>query len=294
MYDIEKYYNAVSVDEALQLMKDHPSARLIAGGSDVLIRIREGKMAGCELICIRDIQELHGIERKEDGSICIGAAESFSNIARNSLVRKYIPVLGNAVSQVGGPQVRNIGTIGGNLCNGAVSADSAPSVFCLEADMRIISSSSERIVPVDEFYAGPGKVNLLPGELVTHIIVRESHYKGYTGHYIKYSMRNAMDIATLGCCVLVKPSRSGREIEDIKITFGVAAPVPYRCKKTEESLRGQRIEADLERKIASGVRDEISPRDSWRASRAFRLQIGGEIAARALRKALEEGGISYE
>lgn len=324
MYDIENYYNASSVGEVLRLMREHPAAKLIAGGSDVLIKIREGKLAGCELIGIREVKELQGIVRQPDGDIYIGAATTFSQITSHPVIQKYIPVLGNAVNQVGGPQVRNIGTIGGNICNGAVSADSAPTVFSLEALLRIVSAKGERMVPVEEFYAGPGRVNLGPGELVTHIVIPGSHYEGYTGHYIKYSMRNAMDIATLGCCVLVKAggaaagvdsaaagigvgadgvmqrgaesldgSRAGAAapvIEDIKITFGVAAPVPFRCRQTESRLVGQTISPRLLEEIAKGVREEINPRDSWRASKAFRLQIGGEIAARALSRALKDGG----
>lgn len=294
MYDIENYYNASSVGEALRLMKEHPLARLIAGGSDVLIRIREGRLAGCELIGIRDIKEIRGVVRQPDGDIYIGAATTFSELTNNPVIQKYIPVLGNAVNQVGGPQVRNIGTIGGNLCNGAVSADSAPAVFSLDAFLRVVSFGGERLVPICEFYEGPGRVRLAPGELVTHVVVPKSHYEGYTGHYIKYSMRNAMDIATLGCCVLVRLDADKAQVEDIKITFGVAAPTPYRCRAAESKLIGQAPGPALERKLSALVREEISPRDSWRASKAFRLQIGGEIAARALRRALKDGGVSYE
>ena len=99
MYDIEKYYNARSVSEAAMLLMEHPEARIISGGSDVLIKIREGKMAGTSLVSIRDIEELKGIERKENGDIYIGAGTVFSHITANSVIRKYIPVLGEAVDQ---------------------------------------------------------------------------------------------------------------------------------------------------------------------------------------------------
>ena len=292
MYDIENYYNAESVDEALTLLEEHPSARIIAGGSDVLIRIREGKMAGCDLVGIRDIEELHGVTMNSDWDLYIGAATSFSHITADPLIQKYIPVLGNAVDQVGGPQVRNIGTIGGNICNGAVSADSAPTVFSLGGRVRIASREGARLVDVEDFYAGPGRVHLKQNELVTHIVIPRENYEGYSGHYIKYSMRNAMDIATLGCSVVVKAA--GGIVEDIKITFGVAAPVPFRCRATEEKLKGHGVDDGLLSLIENSVREEINPRDSWRASKAFRLQIGGEIARRALQRALEDGGVWHE
>lgn len=129
MYDIENYYNAETIGEAVTLLKEHPDARVIAGGSDVLIKIREGKMAGTSLVSIRNVKEIQGVQLMESGDIYIGAATTFSHVTNDPVIQERIPVLGEAVDQVGGPQVRNIGTIGGNVCNGAVSADSAPTLF---------------------------------------------------------------------------------------------------------------------------------------------------------------------
>lgn len=236
-------------------------------------------MAGSELIAIRDIPELHGITRGENGDIVIGAANTFSKITYDPIICEYIPVLGEAVDQVGGPQVRNIGTIGGNICNGAVSADSAPTLCSLNALVKIAGKDGGRTVPVTEFYLGPGRVDLKPAEIVTQIVIPAEGYEGCRGHYIKYAMRNAMDIATLSCSVVSK-IKDG-VLEDIRITFGVAAPVPYRCRETEKKLIGQKIGSELVRTLEDSVREEINPRDSWRASKAFRLQIAGEIAKRA-------------
>ena len=247
-------------------------------------------MAGTSLVSIRDIEELKGIERKENGDIYIGAGTVFSHITADPIIQKYIPVLGEAVDQVGGPQIRNIGTIGGNICNGAVSADSVPTVFSYNALLHIANAEGGRSVPVREFYLGPGRVALKQGEVLTHVIIPKNEYEGYHGHYIKYSMRNAMDIATISCSVVSKVDQQAGVIEDVRITFGVAAPVPYRCTKAEEALKGMKIEESLYEKTAQLIREEINPRDSWRASRAFRLQIGGEIAARALRRTVELAG----
>ena len=287
MYDIEKYYNAGTVSEAVTLLNEHPDARIISGGSDVLIKIREGRMAGTSLVSIRDIEELKGIERKENGDIYIGAGTVFSHITADPIIQKYLPVLGEAVDQVGGPQIRNIGTIGGNICNGAVSADSVPTVFSYNALLHIANVEGDRTVPVKDFYLGPGRVALYPGEVLTHVVIPRMEYEGYHGHYIKYSMRNAMDIATLSCSVVSKVDVKEQILEDVRITFGVAAPVPYRCTETETLLKGQKIGENLYRKLENSIRSEIHPRDSWRASKAFRLQIGGEIARRALIRTVE-------
>ena len=220
MYDIENYYQAESVKDAVRLLNEHPDARIISGGSDVLIKIREGKFAGTSLVSIHGIKEIQGVKMADNGDIYIGAGTVFSHITNDAIIRKYIPVLGEAVDQVGGPQVRNIGTIGGNICNGAVSADSAPTVFSLNALLRLEDGKEGRLVPVKE-------------------------YEGYHGHYIKYSMRNAMDIATISCSVVSKVDQQAGVIEDVRITFGVAAPVPYRCTKAEEALKGMKIEESL-------------------------------------------------
>ncbi len=290
MYDIGCYYHAETVEEAVKLLKDHPDARVIAGGSDVLIKIREGKMAGVSLVCVRGIKEIQGIKRLDSGDIYIGAGTTFSHITNHPVIQECIPVLGEAVDQAGGPQIRNIGTIGGNICNGAVSADSAPTVFSLNALLHIADGRGGRTVPVRDFYLGPGRVDLKQGDVLTHVIIPAEEYRGYCGHYIKYSMRNAMDIATLSCSVVSRVNMEKNILEDVRITFGVAAPVPYRCVHTEEALKGMPVGEALYAKTEELVRREISPRDSWRASKAFRLQIGGEIARRALIRTIELAG----
>ena len=291
MYDIENYYNAKSVSEAVALLAEHPDARIISGGSDVLIKIREGKMAGTSLVSIHDIEEIKGVEKKDSGDIYIGAGTVFSHITADPVIQECIPVLGEAVDQVGGPQIRNIGTIGGNICNGAVSADSVPTVFSYNALLKIANAGGGRTVPVREFYLGPGRVDLHPGEILTHVIIPRAEYEGYHGHYIKYSMRNAMDIATLSCSVVSRVDPETNILEDVRITFGVAAPVPYRCVETEELLKGQKPGEELYQKLEDSIRKEIHPRDSWRASRDFRLQIGGEIARRALIQTVKLAGV---
>lgn len=292
MYDIENYYNAETIGEAVTLLKEHPDARVIAGGSDVLIKIREGKMAGTSLVSIRNVKEIQGVQLMESGDIYIGAATTFSHVTNDPVIQERIPVLGEAVDQVGGPQVRNIGTIGGNVCNGAVSADSAPTLFSLNAMLRIADGTGGRMVLIRDFYLGPGRVDLYQGDVLTHIVIPGKDYQGYQGFYIKYSMRNAMDIATLSCSVVSKVNLTDNVLEDVRITFGVAAPVPYRCQKTEEALKGMKIGEELYQKVEELVREEINPRDSWRASKAFRLQIGGEIAKRALKESIRRGMVA--
>ncbi len=124
MYDLAALYEANSVEEAVALRLQHPEAQIIAGGTDVLVQMREGKRAGRALISIFGIDALRGVQLEADGTIRIGSLTSFSHITKDPIIQKYINVLGQAVDLVGGPQIRNAGTIGGNTCNGVTSADS--------------------------------------------------------------------------------------------------------------------------------------------------------------------------
>ena len=286
MYDIEKIYTATSTQDAIDHLVADPKSIIIAGGSDVLISIRHGKLAGCSLVSIYGLDELRGITLQEDGTIKIGPLTSFSHITKNDIIQKYIPVLGEAVDDIGGPQVRNIGTIGGNISNGVTSADSASTLFALNANLQITGPSGERVIPISEYYVGPGKVSLKNGEILTAIYITKENYENFSGKYIKYAMRNAMDIATLGCSVTCKLNEQKDAIEDVHLAFGVAGPIPMRCPKTEDAIKGMKISDEMLSIFGSSAITEVNPRSSWRASKEFRLQLVEELSKRALKEAI--------
>ncbi|MBU9727172.1 xanthine dehydrogenase subunit XdhB [Diplocloster modestus] len=290
MYDIEKYYQAKDVADCIRALREDPDAVIISGGSDVLIKIREGKMAGCSLVSIHGIPELEGISMEEDGTIVIGPATTFSHITNNDIIKKHIPILGNAVDQAGGPQLRNIGTIGGNVCNGVTSADSASSLFALNAVLELTGPDGVRLLPIQEFYTGPGRTVREHAELLTAVRITRENYEGFGGHYIKYGKREAMEIATMGCAVYIKLSADKTSVEDVRIAFGVAAPTPMRCTKTEERVKGMALDQELLNAVGKGVLEEVNPRTSWRASREFRLQLIEEMSRRALAQAVIYAG----
>ncbi|GKX30026.1 xanthine dehydrogenase FAD-binding subunit XdhB [Vallitalea longa] len=288
MYDIERIYQASSVDDAVKHLLEDESALVIAGGSDILVKIHSGKLAGCSLVSIYGIDELRGVSINGDGRIKIGPLTSFSHITNDEIIKKYVPVLGEAVDQVGGPQIRNIGTIGGNVCNGVTSADSASTLFALNAKIEITGEKGKKIIPISDFYLGPGKVDLKKGEILTAIYIDKEDYEGYTGCYIKYAMRNAMDIATIGCVVICKLDNNKSCIEDVRLAYGVAGPIPMRCPKTEESIKGMKISDTMFEKFGSMAVTEVKPRDSWRASKVLRLQLAKELSKRALKQAIDK------
>ena len=294
MYDIGKFYQAADVEDAVRALVEDPEAVVISGGSDVLIKIREGKLAGCSLVSIHGIKELEGIRMEEDGTIVIGPATTFSHITNNDIIQKHIPMLGDAVDMAGGPQLRNIGTIGGNVCNGVTSADSASSLCCLDAVLVLKGPDGVREVPISQWYTGPGRTVRNHDEVLTAIRIKKENYQGYGGQYIKYGKRNAMEIATLGCAVSVKLTEDKKHIQDLRLAYGVAAPTPIRCHTTEEAVKGMETGEALAQAVGKGALEEVNPRSSWRASKEFRLQLVEELGKRAVRQAAINAGGEWD
>lgn len=290
MYDLAALYEANSVEEAVALRLQHPEAQIIAGGTDVLVQMREGKRAGKALISIFGIDALRGIQLEADGTIRIGSLTSFSHITRDPIIQKYINVLGEAVDLVGGPQIRNAGTIGGNTCNGVTSADSASTLFAWDAVVELTGSHGIRRLPIRDFYIKAGVVDLKPDEIQTAILIPKNAYEGYFGHYIKYAMREAMDIATTGCSVNVKLSLDKKTIADARIAYGVAGPIPMRAETAEAAAKGQSVSKETVSAFAKAVLQDVHPRDSWRASKAFREHIAVELAKRCLTESIRLAG----
>ncbi|PKL11397.1 MAG: xanthine dehydrogenase FAD-binding subunit XdhB [Spirochaetae bacterium HGW-Spirochaetae-8] len=290
MYDFKTLYEAGSVEDALRLRKDHPGALVLAGGSDILIKLRGEEIAGCELISIYGLDELRGICLEEDGSLLIRPLTSFSDITMHPLIKQCVPVLGEAVDQIGGPQIRNIGTIGGNICNGVTSADSASTLKAYDAMLELASFEGIRILPYAEFNLSPGKVDLRPGELLTGIRIPRDSWERTYGEYIKYAMRRAMDIATLGCSVNVRLTMDKQRIDRLRIAFGVAAPTPVRARTAEAASAGHALDAALLDAVGEGALADVMPRTSWRASKEFRLHLVKELARRATIASIKKAG----
>ena len=290
MYDMSAYYEAKSVDDAVALRLNHPETDIIAGGSDVLVQMREGKRAGHALISIYLLDELRGVSLDDDGTIRIGSLTSFSHITNNPIIQEKIGVLGEAVDLVGGPQIRNIGTIGGNTCNGVTSADSASTLHAWEAVIELTGPEGVRLVPIRDFYLRAGKVDIRPGEIETAVLIPKESWENTKGYYFKYAMRNAMDIATTCCSVNVRLSPDKKTFERVRIAYGVAAPVPVRAPSAEALLNGKAVTMENAEAFSLAVLQDINPRDSWRAGKALRQHVAVELAKRCLIEATRRCG----
>ncbi|MGD9054513.1 MAG: xanthine dehydrogenase FAD-binding subunit XdhB [Desulfobacterales bacterium] len=290
MFNFKSYTKAGSVQEAIQLLAQNPEAHLIAGGTDMLVKLHKGKAQFDHLVDIHDIAELNYITQNDAGDIIIGPLACFTDVAESELIRKHIPVLSQAVLTIGGPQVRNMATIGGNLCNGVPSADSATPLIAFNAAVTIEGRDGSRKMPLESFFLGPSQVALEQHEILTAITIAHDNYADYFGHFHKYAMREAMDISTIGCSAVCKIKNG--TLQDLRLAFGVAAPVPIRCKGTEDKVRDRKITPKLLTDIAKSVSADVRPRTSWRAAKDFRLQIITTLAHRVVEQAiLNAGGV---
>ncbi len=284
MYQIASYTEAETVKQVVDILSKNDNAQIIAGGTDVLIKTRELKAGytSRDLVGVTRIEEMKGICLGEEETIIIGAAMTFTAVEHHPIILDRMPSLSGAVGSVGGPQTRNAGTIGGNICNGATSADSASTLFAYQAVLTIEGTTGRRDVAIEDFYLGPGKVALEQGDVLVSINIKKEDYLGFKGHYIKFSPRNAMDIATLGCSVLLK--QKDDVIEECRIAFGVAGPTPLRAVQAEAFAKGKTLDEETLHQIGRLCLESSKARDSWRGSKAFREQLIQELPKRAIKK----------
>jgi xanthine dehydrogenase FAD-binding subunit len=289
MYLVDDYFEAKSVEEALDLLADNPQRHIIAGGTDLLLKMRDGLLENVQLISIRDIESLSSISLDEEQSITIGPLTTFKQLAVHPLIQKNIPILTEAALSVGGPQIRDMATIGGNICNGVPSADSAPPLLALDALLKLQSQGSERLLPVGEFFLGPGRVDLQPGELLTEILITADNYRSFGGCYIKFAPRKAMDLAIIGVAVTCRLHEKDT-FERVRISLGVAGPIPLRCSAAETYAQGKTTSDNTVAEIGKMAVESARARNSVRASKEYREHLIDELTRRALKTAVSRAG----
>ena len=290
MYFVEKLYRPATLDEALEVLAAEEGVWPLAGGTDVLVKMRHSRMKGVKLMSLSGLAELRGIAELPNGDVAVGAGCTFTDIAENDIIVKRVPMLKTAAVSMGGPQIQNVATIGGNVCNGATSADSAPPLFALGAVLELQSKArGVRTVPIAEFYAGPGKVRREPDELLVRIVLPVGALAHWAGAYIKMATRKAMDIAILGAAAVCELESDGR-VKTAAIALGVAGPTPTRCPDAEAVLTGQKLTEDLLAEAGRKAVNAGNPRTSWRATKEYRESLIEALSARAFRQAFEQAG----
>ncbi len=278
-----EYFEPRSIKEAVELLTKYGSeAKILAGGTDLIVRMKQRFIEPKYIINIKKIRELDFIEDRGD-HLAIGAATKLREIEKSGVVKKKFMALYEAVRSMAGVQIRNMATIGGNLCNASPAADTAPPLLVFEAKLKIVGLDGERVVPISEFFLGPGKTLLKPNEILAEIQV-PYQLEDVGSAFIKIA-RVAMDLAKVNVAVALRTE--GNIIKLVRIALGAVAPTPIRACKTEEFLVGKELNEETLRKAAEIVKTEVKPITDIRSTVEYRREVSGVIVKDALLKAYE-------
>ena len=280
-----EYYAPTSLDEALSLLKGRSDGvKLLAGGTDLLVQMKEAGRHPSAVVSLHALPELKTIEADGDG-LRIGAGVDMAAIAAHPTVRQRYPALADGAGVVGSIQTRNMATIGGNVCNAAPSADTTPPLIVLEAVAEIAGPDAKREVPVEELFAGPGRTTLAPHEIV--VALRLPALPARTGSvYQRHTPRKIMDIAVVGVSIRLTLQGSG-SIADARICLGAVAPTVIRAPQAELALNGQQPSEELFARAAELAQQVAQPISDVRGSAEFRRYLVGAMTKRCLGIALE-------
>lgn len=274
-----------TIAEASAFYTSHsPNAHFLAGGTELFVRMYEKRFTPEYLIDLTGISSLKGLELLPDGSIKIGALTTFSEVMKNEHIRRTYPILIDASERMGSLQIRNIATIGGNLCNAVPSADSAPALMVCNAQLEISDGKKSRSLPLDQFLLGVRKIALEPGELLSSVII-PPRGKRFTAAYYKFSKRKAMDLALLG--VAVSMTLENNNISDVGIALATAAPTAIRVRETEDFLRGKPFSDKLIAEAAELTASVVKPRSSYRTTEKYRRKLIQSLIPRTFAIALK-------
>lgn len=274
------YFRPQSLEEAFELKDSIPDARFIAGGTDLLVQIRNRELLPKALISLRAIPELAAI--KTNGDTRIGAMATISQIIQHPTLSKNYALLGLAAKNLAGPQIRNIATIGGNLCNCSPSADMAPPLLAMEAKVRLQSSRTSRVIHLDEFFKGPGETCLASDEILIEILLEPASHQA-KAIFLKKG-RVKMDLATASIAALLE--MEGNTCRKARFAAGSVAPLPIRLQKLEALLEDAKITEELIDECQQLAVVSVSPITDIRASADYRRHIIGVYTRRALESAL--------
>lgn len=268
-----------SLPELWEALGKEPEARLFSGGTDLLVQLREGTIDAPALVGLERIGELKGV-REENGFLWIGAGSTHTELLTSPLIRRALPVLSQALGQLGSPLIRNMGTIGGNICTASPAGDTLPPLYLLDAALELRSSTGSREMPLREFITGPGKTRIDPGEILAGIRVHIPP-GNIVHHFEKVGPRRSLSCAIASLAALIRVSETGR-ILDARLAWGSVAPTVWTLPQVEAALIGQTISRDVLEEAANLVKQAVSPIDDLRATAAYRRDVSGNLLSRLL------------
>jgi len=285
------YFEPETLFEASRIRSEKgEGAYFLAGGTDLLVRMKRGEVRPSTLINLKRIRGLNGIDRNPENALSIGALTSISALAQSSLIQSESPVLAQAAGLLGSPSIRTLATLGGNIGRASPASDMAPSLMVLTARVWVEGPGGKRELPLEAIIAGPGKTTLMPGEVITSFwIPKVPLCSGAT--YLKLGRREGMDLALVGVAVFLKLDEKG-EATEARIALASVAPIPIRARNAEEELLSGPLTKERIGKAALAAVSDSSPLSDVRASAAYRKEMIRVLTCRAVEEARNraEGG----
>lgn len=282
------YYTPKTLEEATEFLARHgDGAYPLAGGTDLVTKTRYGRLTPKTVVSLQAIPNLHDIVRENDGGLRIGAMVTVNQLAYSDRIRTHYPLVAEAAGKMASPLIRNLATVGGNLCNAAPSADMAPALIALAGDAVIVGPDGERRLPLEEFFVGPGQTALARDELLTAIRLPPPDPET-RAVYLKHMHRQAMDIAIAGVAVLLQLSSSSNGSQTplctkARIVLGAVAPTPLRAYDAESILQGVPLTEDIIAESARRAAGASRPIDDTYSSAWYRREMVDVLTRRALR-----------
>lgn len=290
-----EYYAAKNLEDALEKTGEYGSqAKLVAGGTDLVLAMKKKKILPEKIISLHKLKELEYV-RKAESQVRIGALTKHTDLAVNPILKQYFPILCDAVSLIGSWQIRNVATIGGNLCTASPAADSACPLLALDARVVVVETGGEKELALTSFFRGPGETVLKPHQLLKEIILDIPEGRS-AGCYLKLMRKKAVDLSLAGVAFQAEMDVEGERLSKVAIGLGGVAPTPIRAAEAESALAGLSLKEAIERISAVAKRAVAATRpiSDVRASATYRRIIVGvyvqEAAEKILRKFLEEEG----
>ena len=279
------YFAPQTLQETFEQLEKHgKDAKLLAGGTDLIVSLRAREQRPKSVIDIKGVKELHELSFDEKRGLTVGAAVNLNKLIHYDAVSKNYPLLSEAVSTIGDYEIRNRATLVGNICNGSPAADSAPALLVLDANVNIASQKGKRTVPVREFHTGVKKTVLASNELVTSISV-PTPPKGYKGGYLKGRRTVGEDLAVVGVGGLVIPGSKGGK--SVRLAYASVAPTPVRALEAEKVFESNKPLNDLLDQAMPIVRKTVSPISDVRGGKDYRMNLVEVLTRRLLRQLWE-------
>lgn len=283
-----EYYAPSSVTEACQMLAEFgPRGRVLAGGTDLIGKMKSGLLDAEVLVSLKNIEELKKIEEVPGRGIVIGARTTHNELVNSDLLNEKYLSISAAAHEIAANQVRHMGTVGGNLINAVPSADLPPILIALNASVKLVGINGERVLPLEELFAGVCLTCCDLSEILTEVIIPEQKTTGST--YAKFGLRRSGALAVVGVAVAVEVENG--ILKDARIALGAVAPTPIRARKAEEFLKGKETSVEVLEEAGVIASEEAKPISDMRASADYRKDLVRVFTRRTLRKAIDQGHV---